>query len=108
MSEPGRFQHFAGGDKARRIETELGVLTAARRPFPGAFIIETHTNTDERLDANFFGGADRLLQFFQLLDYDHCRLPQFSPEERDADVSLVLVAVTNDEAFRILVHGEGC
>ena len=46
MREPGRLQHFARGDETGGVETELRVLAAARRPFAGAFAVQTDANSD--------------------------------------------------------------
>src|ERR1700737_3408813 len=106
MREPGRFQHFTGRNQTGGIETELRVLAAARRPFSAAFAVKPNTDADVRFHTNFLGGADRLLQLFEFLDDDNGRLAKLSTKERDANVSFVLVAVADDEALRVLVHGE--
>src|SRR4030088_1696291 len=106
MREPGRFQHFTGRNQTGGIETELRVLAAARRPFSAAFAVKPNTDADVRFHTNFLGGADRLLQLFEFLDDDNGRLAKLSTKERDADVSFVLVAVADDEALRVFVHGE--
>src|SRR5437667_276832 len=54
MGEPGFFQHLAGSDQTGCVETELGVLAAAGRPFARAFGMEAHPNSDQWLDAHFF------------------------------------------------------
>ena len=59
MRESSGFQHFARGNETRGVETELRVLSAAGRPFAGAFAVQTDANTDHRLDADFLRRADR-------------------------------------------------
>ena len=105
-ASPAALQHFARRHQAGGIETELRVLTAARRPFSRALAVKPHTNADVRLDANFLGRANRLLEFLEFLDHDDDGLAELATEQRDANESAVLVAVADDEALRVLVHRE--
>ena len=70
MREPCLFQHLAGGDEIGGVEAELRVLTAARRPFAGTFAVQPDSNPNHRFDANFFCGADGLLELFEFLNND--------------------------------------
>ena len=53
-------EQFTGLDKFRGGKTELGVLTAARRPFPGAFGREPDADADPWLDPHLFGDGEDL------------------------------------------------
>src|SRR5205814_6926296 len=83
MSEAGLLQHLAGGDQIGGVESELRVLTAAGRPFPGTFAVQPNTNADDRLDADFFRGFDRLFEFFEFFNNDHNKLAEFATEKRN-------------------------
>ena len=87
MREPRRLQHLARSDQIRRVEAELRVLAAARRPFARAFAVQAHANADLRLDADLLRRADGLLKLLELLDHDDDRLAEFAAEQRDADES---------------------
>src|SRR6185295_2391665 len=89
-------QHFAGGNQVDGIKPELGVFSAAGCPFTRAFAVQTYPDPNHRLDPDFLGGPNGLLQFFQLFDHDNDALVQFSPKERDPDEGLVLITITND------------
>ena len=73
MRQARRLQHFARGNEARGIETELRVLAAAGRPFARAFAVKTHADADVRFDADFLCRANRLLELFEFLDHDDDR-----------------------------------
>ena len=73
---------------------------------PAPFAVKAHPDADARLNADFFGRANRLFELFQFLDHDDDTFAEFAAEQRDADVGGVLVAVANDQAFRVLVHGQ--
>ena len=69
--------------------------------------MQTHADADHRFDADFLGRADRLLKLLEFLHHDDDRLAELAAEQRDADEGLILVAVADDQALRVLVHGEG-
>src|SRR5438132_3640540 len=106
MGEIGRFQHLAGRDQPGSVEAELRVLASARRPFARPSTVKANADPDVRLDPDFLRGANRMLQFFQLLDHNDDRLAELAAEQRDSNVSGILVAIANDEAFRVLMHGK--
>ena len=107
MGQPFGFQEFARGYQVRGVEAELRVLSATRGPLPGTFAMQPHANPDVRLHPHLPRHPDRLLQFLDLLDHDDDRLAQPPPEHGGADVSAIFVAVANDQALQILVHGQG-
>src|SRR5205807_9429300 len=87
-------------------EPELRVLAAARRPLTRAFAVKPDADSDERLDPDFLRSADRLLKLFEFFHHDDDGLAELPAEQRDANEGAVLVAVADDEALGILVHGE--
>src|SRR5438876_962739 len=107
MRQPLALQHFAGGNQADGIKSELGILSAAGSPFACAFACQTHPDSNHRLDPDFLRGPNGLLEFFQLFNHDDDQLAQFAPEKRDPDEGRVLVTITDDQTFRVLVHGQG-
>src|SRR5437588_1575485 len=107
MRQPFAFQHIAGGNEIEGIESKLRVLASAGGPFARAFAGQPDPNANERFDPNFLGGPNGLLQFFQLLDHDDDLLVEFAPQKRDPNKSRILVAIANDQALRVLVHGQG-
>src|SRR5437763_120729 len=106
MGQALRFQHLARRHQTDGVESKFGVLPSARSPFPGPFAGETNADADQRLDTDFFRGANGLLQFLQLLDHKNHLFAEFASEKSDADESWIFVTVANNEALRILVHGE--
>src|SRR5438477_13144060 len=106
MGQALRSQHLARRHQTDSVEAKFGVLPSARSPFAGTFAGEPDTDTDQRLDTDFFRGANSLLQFLQLLDHKNHLFAEFAPEKSDADEGRVFVTVANNEALRILVHGE--
>src|SRR6266403_371639 len=73
MRHAGFFQHLAGGDEIRSVETELRVLATARRPFAGTLAVQTHANSDYRFESEvkLLAGIDDLFDHFaQLIDLD--------------------------------------
>src|SRR5437868_6617541 len=108
MAKIGGFQHLAGRDQARCIQSKLRVLAAARRPFARPFAVKTNADSDHRLETNFFRSADRLFQLFQFFDHNDNALAELAAEQRDPNKGAVLVTVADDQALRVLVHGERC
>ncbi len=106
MGQALGFEQFAGGDEIGGVESELGVLPAARGPFARAFAMQSDTDADVGLDSHLSRHADGLLQFLDLLDHDDDRFAEPAPEHGGANVGAVLVAVADDEALHILMHGE--
>src|SRR5256714_8982622 len=54
MCQTGVFQYLACSNEIGRIEAELRVFAAARRPFTGPFGVQANANADVRFDADFF------------------------------------------------------
>ena len=106
MRQTGVFQHLTCSNEIGRVETELRVLAAARRPFAGAFAVQAHANADVRFDADFFRSANGLLKLFQFFDDNDDRFAEFAAKQRNANESGIFVAVADDQALRVLVHGE--
>src|SRR5205823_12839763 len=107
MRQPFAFQHIAGGNEIEGIESKLRVLASTGGPFARAFAGQTHPNANERFDPNFLGGPNGLLQFFQLFNHADDLFVAFTPQKRDPNKSRILVAIANDQALRVLVHGQG-
>src|SRR5205807_9755454 len=74
--------------------------------FTGSFGVQPNTNANVRFDADFFRSANGLLKLFQLFDNNDNRLAKFAPKQRNTNESRIFVTVADDQAFRILVHGE--
>src|SRR5438874_5020991 len=106
MSEPGFLQYLAGGDEVGRVETELRVFAAAGRPFARTLAVQPETNADVRFDPHFFRGADCLFEFLEFFDNNDDRFAKLASEQRDPNKGAIFVTITDDEALRILVHGE--
>src|SRR5206468_743891 len=106
MGEPGFFQHLAGSDQTGCVETELGVLAAAGRPFARAFGMEAHPNSDQWLDAHFFCRTNSLLKLLEFLRNNDDRFIKLATEERDSNKSRIFVAVANNQTLRVLMHGK--
>src|SRR5213595_1069641 len=107
MRQPLTLQRLAGGNEIDGIESKLRVLASTGGPFARAFAGQTDPNANERFDPNFLGGPNGLLQFFQLFDHDDDLFVEFTPQKRDPNKSRILVAIANDQALRVLVHGQG-
>src|SRR6266849_6004037 len=106
MSEARLLQHLTRGDKIGGVETELRVLAAARRPFTVTFAVQSHANSNHRLDADFFCRTNGLLKLFEFLDDDDDQFSEFATEQRNPNEGFVLVTVANDQTLRVLVHRE--
>ena len=94
---------IAARDEFRRGQAELRVLAAARGPFARSARVQTHAETDERLDVHLAGNFHDLPQFLDLLDDQDNLLAKLAAQERVLDEDGVLVAVANDDAFRVTV-----
>src|SRR5205807_6703484 len=106
MGQALRSQHLACRHQADGVESKFGVLASARSPFAGPFAVEPDADADQWLDTHFFRGANSLFQFLQLLDHKNHLFAEFAPEKSDANEGWIFVTVANNEALRILVHGE--
>src|SRR5438552_16844721 len=106
MGQAFRFQHLTRRHQADSVQSKFGVLPSARSPFSGSFAVETDGASDRGLDPDIFRGANSLLQLLQLLGHKNRLFAEFAPEESDADEGWIFVTVANNEALRILVHGE--
>jgi hypothetical protein len=104
MCQACGLEHFARGDETCGIETELRVLAPARRPFARAFAVKADANADMRFHADFLCRADRLLELFELFGNDDHLFSELATQQRDTDERRVLIAIANDETFRVLVH----
>src|SRR4029453_4591638 len=104
--KPGLFQHLTGCNEVGCIETEFRVLATARRPFARPFAMQAHTNADVWLDPNFVRSANDLLELLQLFSNNDDRFAKFTSHKGNANKSRIFVAVTNNQALGVLVHGE--
>ena len=99
-------EEFAGLDQFRGGEAELGILTAARRPLAGTFGGETDPGADPRFDPHLLGDGQDLREFLDFFHHHDEALAQLASKHGIANVVRILVAVANDEAFRVGMHGE--
>jgi hypothetical protein len=73
---------------------------------PAPFGRQPHAHADHRLDADFFRHGENLEELFEFLDDEDHLLPELAPEQRVLHEGRVLVAVANDQRFRVVVHRE--
>src|SRR6266478_9079413 len=106
LCQTGLFQHLASSHEIGGVETEFGVLAAARRPFARAFAIQTSTNTNIGFEADLLRRANDLLQLFEFFRDDNNRLAKFAAKQRDANKSGIFIAVADDQALRVFLHGK--
>src|SRR5689334_7467422 len=107
MRQPRGLQHLTRCYQVGGIESELGVLATARGPSAGTFAMQSYANPDVRFNPNFFRCANGVFQLLQFFDYDDGGLAEFASEQRNPNERLILVSVTDNQALRILVHGQG-
>src|SRR6266496_1606911 len=106
LRQPGLFQQLTRGNQIGGVQTEFGVLAAARRPLTGAFAIQSSTNTNVGFDADLFRCANDLLQLFQFFRDDNHSLAKFSAKQRDANESGIFIAIADDQTLRVFLHGK--
>ncbi len=83
-----------------RRQAELGLVAAAVLPLARAQRGQAHANAQARLDVQRARFLQHQLQFRRLLDDDEGLQAQFAPDQRQADVFAVLVAVADDQPAR--------
>ena len=104
--EFGGAELFAGEENFGGVEAELRVVAGGHRPLALAAGEQFGAEADHGLHADRLGNLDDVVDLGELLDDDDDLFAQFATEQGQADVVVVLVAVTNDEALGALVHGE--
>src|SRR6266513_1396247 len=92
MRQSLTLQYFAVGNQADGIEPELGVLPATGCPFARAFAVQAPPDANQRLDPDFLGGPDGLLELFQLLRHNAAQLPHSAPPPSPPNQGRILVA----------------
>src|SRR5436309_3414048 len=102
VRQPGILQHLTRSNQIGGVETEFGVLAAARRPFACAFAIQTSTNTNVGFEADLLRCANDLLQLFEFFRDDNNRLAKFAAKQCNANKSGIFIAVADDQALRVL------
>ena len=105
MRQPGLFQYLTGSNETGCVETEFSVFATARRPFARAFAIQAGTNADVWFNADLVRRANGLLEFFQLFNNNDDRLAKFATEKCDANEGGIFLAVADDQALGVFVHG---
>ena len=95
-----RFEEFASR------ETKLRVIAAGKGPFADSTGGKTDADADEKLDLHRTGGFDSEAELFGLFDHQNHFFAEFSAKKGGSDELGVLVAVADQEAFRIAVVGE--
>ena len=106
VGEPFAFQQFARRHQFRRADAKFRVLSTARRPFPRTLRREAHANADHRFHAHLLGNAQNLGELLDLLHHEDDLFAELAAEQRVLDEELVLVAVADDERFRIAMNGQ--
>src|SRR5882724_12362419 len=106
LRQSGLLQHLACSNQIGGVQAEFGVLAAARRPFAGAFAVQASTNANVGLDADLVGCTNDLFQLFQLFRDDNDRFAKFAAKQRDANKSGIFIAVADDQALRVFLHGK--
>ena len=96
----GRLHHLGGG------KAELRVLAAGGGPLAGAFRQQADAHADDRLHAELLRDLDDGLQLLDFLDDHDDALAELAAEQRHLDVELVLVAVADEERFRVAMDGQ--
>src|SRR6185312_6378662 len=79
---------------------------AALRPATGAFAEQPRANSDKRFHAKLFRDRDDLAQLLELLDDHDNFFAELRADQRHFDEAGILVAVANDEAAHLALHGE--
>src|SRR5206468_3263868 len=106
VRQPGILQHLTRSNQIGGVETEFGVLAAARRPLAGAFAIQASTNANIGLDADLVRCTNDLLQLFEFLRDDDNRFAKFAAKQRNANESGIFIAVADDQTLRVFLHGK--
>ena len=107
LGELGGAEFFDRKQDFRGVEAEFGVVARGRCPAPLAAGLQLGAKPDHGFYPGFLGNADDIVEFGELFDDDDDLLAEFTAQEREADVVVVLVAVADDQSLRTLVHGEG-
>src|SRR5439155_9985590 len=106
VRQPGILQHLTRSNQIGGVETEFGVLAAARRPFACAFAIQTSTNTNVGFAVDLLRCANDLLQLFEFFRDDNDRLAKLAAKQCNANKSGIFIAVADDQALRVFLHGK--
>ena len=77
---------------------------SAQRPTPRGGELGAHA--EDRPNAQLFRGAEDDVELLDALEHDDHGLVELLRDERRLDVLLILVAVADDEAARVLHRGE--
>jgi hypothetical protein len=93
---PASRSDFHRVQQLARVQPELGLVAAAVLPLAGAQRGQPHAHAQARLHAQRGGFLDHQLQLGFLLDDDEGLQAQLAPDQRQADVFAVLVAVADD------------
>ena len=87
-------QHLARG------QPELGLVTTAVLPLAGAQAGQAHAHAQAGLDVQCLGLFQHQLQLRRLLDHDEGLQAELAPDQRQADVFPVLVAIADNQPTR--------
>ena len=99
----GNFQSFHQFDRA---QAEFGVFAAGGSPAARSGADQLDAQADVRPDVEFLGDADDGFQFRQPFDHDEYFFAQLLTHQRQPDERFVLVAVADQQGFRIVHDGE--
>ena len=106
VGESGGVEHVAGLDEVGGGEAELGILAAAGGPLAGALREQADAEADEGLDFHRLRNTEDVCQLFEFFhDEDDC-FAELAAEEGVLNEARVLVAVADDKALGVRVHGE--
>src|SRR5690625_2561800 len=107
IAEPGFFEVAAGVEDLLGCEAEFGSFSGRGCPFTFALSEKFGANSDQRLDAEFSGNGNDRFDFGNLLDDDKDFFAEFPSAEGEPDIFIVFVTIADDQAFQIVVEGEG-
>ncbi len=91
-------------------QAELRLVARRARPAARAFTEELHAHAHPRAHAVGLGVLEDEIELFEVLDDRNDRATEFGRERHRFDVAVVLEAVADDQAFRLVLghrhHGE--
>jgi hypothetical protein len=103
----GLAQCFDTGQQVGDRQAELGPLPHRTAPPTGAAGRQFGPDTDERCRSQLPAGGDDPPHFVGLFDHHHRPAAQAPGQDCGFDIAVILVAVADQQSFRIVEQGQG-
>ena len=107
VGQVGFLEQIGNLENLLGTQAELGILAGGFFPLALAAAHQPDPEADHRRHLQLLGIADDIGDFLDLFHHQDDLLAQLAAQERGLDINGILIAVADDQAFPVVMEGQG-